>query len=264
MLVSLKFNNAFVFSREQEFSLKADLRSKKLSSNVIETKNDNVLKAACIYGSNNSGKTCIVRIIRAIWSVILNQPGNISPNLFSNNPRVFISCRFIQDEKEWEYSFKFDVSNNVFVYESFSLIEFDSYRNEKSTLYYERDFENNRFFSKDDALNASLTLMGKNNILIHVVDTTTLPYLNEAKNILQKFANRIVIFDMNNISMDQTIQLLKNHSEVQKDIVSFIKNADLDLDEIKYIGSNQMNEVRVSKQAPAEEVIAMKLQQSFG
>lgn len=82
MLVSLKFNNAFVFSREQEFSLKADLRSKKLSSNVIETKNDNVLKSACIYGSNNSGKTCIVRIIRAIWSVILNQPGNISPNLF--------------------------------------------------------------------------------------------------------------------------------------------------------------------------------------
>lgn len=263
MLVSLKFNNAFVFSQEQEFSLKADLRSKKLSSNVIETKNDNVLKAACIYGSNNSGKTCIVRIIRAIWSVILNQPGNISPNLFSNNPKVFISCRFIQDEKEWEYSFKFDVSNNVFVYESFSLIEFDSYKNEKSTLYYERDFENNRFFSKDDALNASLTLMGKNNILIHVVDTTTLPYLNEAKNILQKFANRIVIFDMNNISMDQTIQLLKNHSEIQKDIVSFIKNADLDLDEIKYIGSNQMNEVRVSKQAPAEEVIAMKLQQSF-
>ena len=105
--------------------------------------------------------------------------------------------------------------------------------------------------------------MGKNNILIHVVDTTTLPYLNEAKNILQKFANRIVIFDMNNISMDQTIQLLKNHSEVQEDIVSFIKNADLDLDDIKYIDSNQMGEVRISKQIPAEDVIVMKIKQSF-
>ena len=263
MLVSVKFNNAFVFSKEQVFSLKADFRSKKLSSNVIETDNDNVLKAACIYGSNNSGKTCLVRIIRAIWSVILNQPGNISPNLFTNDSKVFISCRFIQDEKEWQYSFKFDVSNNIFLYESFSLVEFDSYKNERMTNYYERDFEKNYFYSKDDFLNANLTLMGKNNTLIHIVDTTTLPYLNEAKTILQKFASRIVIFDMNNISMDQTIQLLKNHSEIQKDIVSFIKNADLDLDDIKYVDSNQINIVKVSKQAPAEDVIAMKIQQTF-
>ena len=103
MLVSLKFNNAYIFSQETSFSLKADMRNKRLSSNVIETSVDSVLKSACIYGSNNSGKTCLVRIIRALWSVILSQPGDVTPNLFSNNSVVSISCVFIQDEKEWEY-----------------------------------------------------------------------------------------------------------------------------------------------------------------
>ena len=110
MLVSLKFNNAYIFSQETRFSLKADMRNKRLSSNVIETSVDSVLKSVCVYGSNNSGKTCLVRIIRALWSVILSQPGDVTPNLFSNNSVVSISCVFIQDEKEWEYSFSLDNS----------------------------------------------------------------------------------------------------------------------------------------------------------
>jgi len=76
--------------------------------------------------------------------------------------------------------------------------------------------------------------MGKNAILIHLVDSSTLQYLQEAKNILLSFANSIVIVDMNNIPLDKTISMLKKHDESQKDIVSFIKNADLDLDDYKY------------------------------
>ena len=218
MLVSVTFNNAFIFSHKEQFSLKADLRSKKLLSNVIQTEADSVLKSACIYGPNNSGKTCLVKVLRAIWSVILNQPGSILPNLFTDNPVVAIGCRFLEDNEEWEYTFKLDFRNTVFVYEKFSRIDFDVHHNEKPTVYYERDFEKNIFFSKDEKLQESLTLMGKNNILLHVVDSSSLPYLQKAKNILTKFASRIIIVDMNNIPLDQTIEILKNHDNIQDDI----------------------------------------------
>lgn len=261
MLVSLKFNNAYIFSQETSFSLKADMRNKRLSSNVIETSVDSVLKSACIYGSNNSGKTCLVRIIRALWSVILSQSGDVTPNLFSNNSVVSISCVFIQDEKEWEYSFSLDTKTMEFIFERFARIDYDQYRNSKEIVYFERDFINQKFYTKDASLQPSIHLMGRKNILIHVVDVATLPYLEEARNVLMNFANRIVIVDMNNIPLDNTIMMLKNHDSLQKDIVSFIKNADLDLEDFKYEEKNLP--FTLPEQKPSEDVIAMQIKQSF-
>ena len=261
MLVSLKFNNAYIFSKETNFSLKADMRNKRLSSNVIETSVDSVLKSACIYGSNNSGKTCLVRIIRAVWSVILSQPDDVIPNLFSNNSVVSISCVFIQDEKEWEYSFSLDTKTMEFIFERFARIDYDQYRNAKEIVYFERDFINQKFYTKDTSLQPSIHLMGRKNILIHVVDVATLPYLEEARNVLMNFANRIVIVDMNNIPLDNTIMMLKNHNSLQKDIVSFIKNADLDLEDFKYEENNLP--FKLPEQKPSEDVIAMQIKQSF-
>lgn len=261
MLVSLKFNNAYIFSQETSFSLKADMRNKRLSSNVIETSVDSVLKSACIYGSNNSGKTCLVRIIRALWSVILSQPGDVTPNLFSNNSVVSISCVFIQDEKEWEYSFSLDTKTMEFIFERFTRIDYDQYRNSKEIVYFERDFINQKFYTKDASLQPSIHLMGRKNILIHVVDVATLPYLEEARNVLMNFANKIVIVDMNNIPLDNTIMMLKNHDSLQKDIVSFIKNADLDLEDFKYEEKNLP--FNLPEQKPSEDVIAMQIKQSF-
>lgn len=261
MLVSLKFNNAYIFSQETSFSLKADMRNKRLSSNVIETSVDSVLKSACIYGSNNSGKTCLVRIIRALWSVILSQPGDVTPNLFSNNSVVSISCVFIQDEKEWEYSFSLDTKTMEFIFERFARINYDQYRNSKEIVYFERDFINQKFYTKDASLQPSIHLMGRKNILIHVVDVATLPYLEEARNVLMNFANKIVIVDMNNIPLDNTIMMLKNHDSLQKDIVSFIKNADLDLEDFKYEEKNLP--FKLPEQKPSEDVITMQIKQSF-
>jgi len=260
MLVSLKFNNAYIFSQETNFSLEADMRNKRLSSNVIETSVDSVLKSACIYGSNNSGKTCLVRIIRALWSVILSQP-DLTPNLFSNNSVVSISCVFIQDEKEWEYSFSLDTKTMEFIFERFARIDYDQYRNSKEIVYFERDFINQKFYTKDSSLQPSIHLMGRKNILIHVVDVATLPYLEEARNVLMNFAKKIVIVDMNNIPLDNTIMMLKNHDSLQKDIVSFIKNADLDLEDFKYEEKNLP--FNLPEQKPSEDVIAMQIKQSF-
>ena len=51
--------------------MKADMRNKKFASNVHKDNGFNVLKVAGIYGPNNSGKTCLVKCIRAIMKMIL-------------------------------------------------------------------------------------------------------------------------------------------------------------------------------------------------
>lgn len=263
MLVSLKFNNAFIFSQETSFSLKADMRSRKLSSNVIETPADNVLKSACIYGANNSGKTCLVRIIRALWGVILSKPSDLSTNLFSDNPVFSISCVFIENGNEWKYSFALNTASNEFINEKFSRIVYDQYKNPREDIYFERDFIKLNFFSKDEALNSSLQLMGRTNILIHVVDVSTLPFLKEAKQVLVNFASRIVIVDMNNIPLSQTVEMLKKHDSLQKDIVSFVKNADLDLDDFRYWDTEPLKSgLDFSQKQPAEDIISMNIRKS--
>ena len=259
MLVSLKFNNAFIFSKDASFSLKADMRNKRLSSNVIETSADNIVKAACVYGSNNSGKTCLIKIIRVLWGIIMNRPSHIMTNLFSRNPIFSISCVFIEAGKEWRYSFDFDTAKNVVVYESFARIDFDQYKNQKEDVYFERDFVNHKFSCKDARLAENITLMGRNNILIHVADYSSLDYLKEARKVLIGFASRIVIVDMNNIPLNQTLNMMKNHDSLQKDIVSFIKNADLDLDDYLYVNADEMKiDYFTEDQKPAEDVFALR------
>ena len=66
MILSVRVNNFLVYSNEVELSLKADMHIKKFSDNVYSNNYFNVLKSLCIYGANNSGKTCMIRAINSI------------------------------------------------------------------------------------------------------------------------------------------------------------------------------------------------------
>jgi len=263
MLVSLKFNNAYAYLSEEIFSLRADLRSKKLSSNVIKSNNTNVVKSACIYGPNNSGKTCLIKILKALRNILLDENRIIHSNIFSDNPIVSVSCRFIEDQSEWEYEFKFNDKTRDFLFEQFSKVILDSYNNEKLEIYFLRDFENKNFVCKDEKLKESILLLSKKNILIHIADTTELKYLDEAKKMLTNFASNLIIIDMNNIPLSHTIQMLKNHDKLQAEIVSFIKNADLYLDDYKYIDNTKIKLVKESDQITEEEVLANRIPKSI-
>ena len=70
MLYSLKLKNVEVFNNEIEFSMNADMRTKRFSTNVINTLNNDIVKASAIYGPNNTGKTCFIRIIENIKNAI--------------------------------------------------------------------------------------------------------------------------------------------------------------------------------------------------
>ena len=65
MITSLKFNNCFAFNNSIEMNLRADMRTKKFVSNVININEKlNVLKSAVIYGPNNTGKTTLINSIK--------------------------------------------------------------------------------------------------------------------------------------------------------------------------------------------------------
>ena len=118
MITSFKFDNCFAFNKPVEMSLKADMRTKKFSSNVIPLNEKlNILKSIAIYGPNNTGKTSFIKCISVLKRTLENKPINLSANIFTGNSISTEAVSFIYNEKEYNYEYKFDCSNRSYVYE---------------------------------------------------------------------------------------------------------------------------------------------------
>lgn len=81
--------------------------------------------------------------------------------------------------------------------------------------------------SGDKDVRNMIPVVSKNNLLCYVIDTSKFEHINEMKQILVGFAEKIDIINMNNIPMQHTIELMKNKNQLQENVVEFIKNADL-------------------------------------
>jgi hypothetical protein len=65
----------------------------------------------------------------------------------------------------------------------------------------------------------------------------------EIKNILISFADKIEYVDMNNIPMERTIELLKNKNKMHEKIVNFILNADLDMENFRFLSDSEVDKL---------------------
>ncbi|MBO6193581.1 MAG: ATP-binding protein [Clostridiales bacterium] len=256
MISEIRAQNCFAFEDEIVFSLKADMRNKKLASNVNQDGGFNVLKTAGIYGSNNAGKTNLIRCILAIWNVLSNRGFIGSKNLFSKNNIVSLGVTFVFESREFSYDFKYDVSTNEYVYERFVEISKDKHGNEKHETWLLKDILNNEFKSTDKKMKDMIGIVARNNLLMYLIDTTQFEYLHEMKRILTGFASKIDIVDLNNIPINKTIELLKQNSEISKKISEFIKNADLYMDNYFYASPDQIKfETSYEGLRPQENVL---------
>lgn len=237
MITSFKFNNCFAFNNKVEMSMKADMRTKKFSSNIINiSENHNILKSAVIYGPNNTGKTTFINCIKAIKDTLLNKKIHLDSNIFTENNICEEFISFIYEEKEYSYEYKFDDENIMYVYEKMCEIVKDKYNNEKEELIYLKDTINQKYeCPKDKELEKILNITSNNNILIYTVQIEKFPLLEKIKEILTSIGNSIEIVDMNKIPTSKTIQMLKNKDEETRKVVEFIKNADLYLDDYMYV-----------------------------
>ena len=256
MITDVRAKNCFSFDKEVVFSLKADMRSKKFSSNVNTVGYFNVLKTAGIYGSNNAGKTNVIRCILAIWNVLVNRGCSALNNLFSGNSVVELGITFIFEGREFGYDFKFDTAKHEYVYELFCEIFKDSYGNEKRVTWLLKDVINNKFEAADEKIRDTAGIVARNNILMYLLDTSQFEHMDEMKRILTGFASKIDIVDMNNIPLQKTIDLLKNKNSICEKMVNFIKNADLYLDNYYFAEPQKVRiEQTHGEMKPQEDVL---------
>ncbi len=256
MIIELSVKNCYAFEDTIIFSMKADMRNKKFGANVHKENNFNILKTAGIYGPNNSGKTCLIKCIRAIKEVLLNRKSDLIPNIFTNNNVCELGVIFMASGRKFSYKFKYDAVKEEYIYESFSEVFKDKYGNEKEENWLEKDTVKEIFTSVDQDLQAMIPMISNNNLLYYLIDTNKFEKLSEIKNILIGFADKIDVINMNNIPMEHTIELMKNKNKLQQKIVEFIKNADLYMDNFEYVAMDKikLESVEYDKK-PGEKVL---------
>lgn len=234
MLLKFYIENFQVFGSRVELDLEADLRTKKLLSNIIMEPQGNIVKSAAIYGPNNTGKTCLIRAVKAYRSILLNKNFKLISNLFTDSPVVSLGAEFLHDSKRYNYSFSYDTKRKIFIEEEFAHIFIDQYGNATKKEYFYRNTETKEANSTSDKLKNIMNLSTKDNILINTLDTTELPLLLESKNILREFAESITILSMQSMKPYKTIEMLKKPNTLEaKQIVELIKKADLDIDDFR-------------------------------
>lgn len=235
MLLKFKVENFKAFDKEVILNLEADLRTKKFNSNVAHNSQGNALKSIALYGPNNTGKTCFLDAIRVYQEVLLNQNTKIQSNVFSKSTVTKMGAEFLWENKRYAYSFSYDTKQESFLEEHFYQIEVDDYGNKKEKDSFYRNVVMHISKSSDKELNKIMHLSSRDNIMIHSLDTTSLPLLATAKQILKSFAEKINVLSMQSISPSKTMEMLKNEkSKEAKQILKIIQAADLDIDDFYY------------------------------
>ena len=259
MLLTLKVNNYLIYNSEMEFSMQANMHFKRFPNNVATIDGVNALKTAILIGPNNSGKTNFVRTIATLKEIMLGKGTLLNGNLFSNNPIVEISVSFLERGTENLFEIKYDTSQKEYIYERFARVERDQFKNVKNIDLLIRDSVNKQYYSEDVGLNVAMKVAAKNNIIAYLVDTVGFPCLEEIKKTIIAFATRIDIVDMNNIPIRKTIEMLKASNEDQQRIANFVLDADLYLDDFKYLSDDEikivLNEQNVGKAKPQENAL---------
>lgn len=256
MIIEIRAKNCYAFENEIVFSMEADMRNKKFGANVHKENNFNVLKTAGIYGPNNSGKTCLIKCIKAIKNVLLSEKTGVMPNIFSKSKVCELGVTFLNLGRKYSYDFKYDVVKKEYIYESFSEIQKDQYNNEKEVCWLKKDVCGEIYKCIDIDAEPMIQVVSKNNLFCYMIDTDRFEHLKEMKRIFVDFAGKIDIINMNDIPMQHTIDLMKNKNQLQEKIVEFIKSADLYMDNFEYVNADEIELKRYeSNKKPAEKVL---------
>ena len=177
-------------------------------------------------------------------------------NFFTDSDICELGVTFLYNGRKFAYDFKYDSDREEYVYEEFLEVVKDKYNNEKSICWFKRDTLNDEFSCIDTELLTMIPVVAKNNVIFHLMDSSKFSSLNDMKQILMGFAEKIDIINMNNIPMEHTIELMKNKNMLQEKVVEFIKNADLYLDNYEYVemGNIKLQDNSENKR-PEEKVL---------
>lgn len=240
MISDITFNDFRFFKGEKSFSFVADARTKKLLSNSVSIGQRAILKAAAIYGPNNSGKSNIIALFAIFKSVLAGKPVNgINNPIFGDSPTPSFSITFNNlDGNGWmSYSFGFDTKDGRFIKEELKKITYYENGSPFEEVIFSIDTKEKVYliYGKDEK--EALSLFSFRNTLLYSIETGKGRFESLAKyqKALKRLSDSISIVKLFNTPLENTISALKSGNERKKKfILAFVKDADLSVNDFEY------------------------------
>ncbi len=261
MILEVRVNNYLAYNKEIKLNLEANMHEKRFKDNVY-TDNDkkvNIVKSLSIFGPNNSGKTCLIRALNSLRNIMLGKSAEVSPNIFNSSKVCSLGVTFLNKDKVYSYDLSFDGTkengrSRGFIYECFKEIKYDEYHNKKEITIFYKDVNKGVYkFCGNEELSLLIGASSNENIIIYLVNADKYEPIKNIKNIFNDFATSLVLIDTNNIPINKTISVLKNNYPYKDLVVSLIKEADLEIDDFKYV--NNFKNI-IGEEKPYEEVLS--------
>ncbi|HOC93296.1 MAG TPA: ATP-binding protein [bacterium] len=244
MLIEFKVKNYLSFKEETVLSMVASNDKQTLPQNVIEpsgTFKHRLLKSAVIYGANASGKSNFLSALSFVESFVRNSTNGdnetiigIEPFAFdsdcSNKPSTF-ELDFIQDGTRYIYGFSADkrMVHNEWLYH---------FPRGQQALLFERsaneNFEQLYKFTREQKKRLSeLSRNTRQNSLFLTVATQL--NVDFAKKVNSWFSSFRQLPLITSSSPFFTSDLFSKNKDIKDMVLSFLKKADLEIDDIVYV-----------------------------
>jgi uncharacterized protein len=237
MIIDFSVENHKAFLKKSTISFVADRRTKKLRSNLLDVGPISVVKSIGLYGSNNTGKTCLLQALEDMKMVLTNvQNVPFSPNIFSNSPITSMGVTFSNGNNEiYHYEFSYNITTKEYVYEKLEQVMYYSSRNKTSKILFMRDKANKNAVCLDKDAEPALKYATYLSPLLYGMNIEGSSLMTKWRNECLTFARSLEIVAGYNIPLNQTIAVLKGNDEKKKKlIVEFVKNADISLEDFRY------------------------------
>ena len=246
MILELRLSNMFSLRDEMTLSMQAakiqTQKAKALEGNLFTVGGEQMLKSVAVFGANASGKSNVIKAVRACIEIIRSSHNYNENTVFSFVPFKFdgydrlpssFYVRFLMDGVEYEYSFTMtqkEIQTEQLYY----------YPNGRRSLVFSRDERKGP--DKKDVYEFKLVLKRPMDVAANTSRKTL--FISRASQMDRELAKQVFRFFCDDIVLDYHFpatvsleQILKEHKPVLLDV---LKTADSDIIDIQIRGDNMM------------------------
>ena len=239
MVLEIRLSNMFSFRDEVTLDLQAakiqTKKARELEGNLFSVDGEQMLKSVALFGANASGKSNVIKAIRACVNMVRSSHNYnvdtkfaISPFKFedyANKPSSFY-IRFLLNGVEYEYSFSFmhdEIITETLFY----------YPNGRKSLVFSRD--ESRGTEKKDIYEFKTVIKRPFDVADNTSKKTL--YISRASQMDREIAQKIFLFFCNDIVLDYqvaNIDSLDNlFKERKEQMLEVLRTADSDIIDFK-------------------------------
>lgn len=256
MVLEIRLSNMFSFRDETTLDLQAakiqTKKARELENNLFSIAGEQMLKSIAIFGANASGKSNVIKAIRACIGLVRTSHNNnadtkfaISPFKFENyadKPSSFY-IRFLIGNIEYEYAFSF-VHNEIIT----EILYY--YPNGRKSLVFSRD--ESKGTDKKDVYEFKTAIKRP----MDVADNTSRKtlYISRASQMDREIAKKVFLFFCNDIVLDYNLTDVESldllFKERKGQMLEVLRTADCDIVDFKIFNNTITTYHRTNSEVP--------------